>query len=536
MPGRRSCARGSTPRKPGGKPRPTRHAGLLLDLIRSLLGTKRSPTGATVTTGGPDDLRREAEAHERAGRLNEALACYRAWTGRDPRAVDAWLGLGNVQADLWSIEDALAAYRTALELAPDSASIFSGILFFSHYLAPADPAALFELHRRYGALMRRTRPPLDDAGVPPRDPRRRLRIGYVSPNFSRHSVGYFIAPVIAAHDRSRYEVFCYYTHRLSDDTTARIRQAADGWREVAGAGDDALDALIRADRIDVLVDLAGHCKGNRLAVFARKPAPVQVTWLGYPDTTGLATMDARITDAIADPAPEADARHTERLCRIEGAFLTYEPPADSPPVVERDGLPVVFGSFNHVAKLNPATISVWADILARVPGARLVLKSGPLDRAETRSRVLECFERHGVAAARIAVEGWREDRASHLATYAGVDIALDTFPYNGTTTTCEALWMGVPVVSRVGTVHMSRVGASLLDCVGLGELAARSDAAYVATAVALAHDEPHRARLRAGLRERLRASPLLDHAGFTRRLEARYLEALEARADGDRAP
>jgi predicted O-linked N-acetylglucosamine transferase (SPINDLY family) len=164
----------------------------------------------------------------------------------------------------------------------------------------------------------------------------------------------------------------------------------------------------------------------------------------------------------------------------------------------------VFGSFNHVAKLNPGTIAVWADILARVPGARLALKSGPLDRAETRLRVLECFERHGVAAARIAVEDWRADRASHLATYAGIDVALDTFPYNGTTTTCEALWMGVPVVSRVGTVHMSRVGASLLDC--------------------------------AGLRERLRASPLLDHAGFTRRLEARFLEALEARADGDRAP
>jgi predicted O-linked N-acetylglucosamine transferase (SPINDLY family) len=483
----------------------------------------------------PDDLRREAEAHERAGRLNDALECFRAWTERDPRAVDAWLGVGNVLADLWSIEDALAAYRSALELAPDSASIFSGILFFSHYLVPADPDGLFELHRCYGELMRRTRPPRGGAGTHPPDPQRRLRIGYVSPNFSRHSVGYFIAPVIAAHDRSRYEVFCYYTHRLSDDTTARIRQAADGWRDVAGASDDALEALIREDRIDVLVDLAGHCKGNRLAVFARKPAPLQVTWLGYPDTTGLDTMDARITDAIADPAPEADTRHTERLRRIEGGFLTYEPPPDCPAVAARSAAPVVFGSFNHVAKLNPATIAVWADILARVPGARLVLKSGPLDRAETRNRVLECFERHGVAAARIGVEGWREDRASHLSAYAEVDIALDTFPYNGTTTTCEALWMGVPVVSRVGTVHMSRVGASLLGCVGLGEFAARSDAAYVATAVALAHDGTRRAALRAGLRDRLRASPLLDHAGFTRRLEARYLEALATRDDGDRA-
>jgi predicted O-linked N-acetylglucosamine transferase (SPINDLY family) len=441
-----------------------------------------------------------------------------------------------VLAHRWSIAEALDAYCKALELAPDSTSIHSGVLFFSHYLAPADPAGLFDLHRRYGEMMRRSRPPRAGERAVTRDPERRIRVGYVSPNFSRHSVGYFVAPVIAAHDRRRFEVFCYYTHRLSDDATGRIRQSADGWRDVATASDDALEALIREDGIDVLVDLAGHCKGNRLAVFARKPAPLQVTWLGYPDTTGLEAIDVRVTDAVADPAPEADARHTERLWRMDGTFLAYEPPADSPAIAaRRGGEPVVFGSFNHVAKLNEPTIALWAEILARVPGSTLVLKSGLFDHADTRDRVLESFERHGVAVARIEVHGWRADRGSHLALYGAVDIALDTHPYNGTTTTCEALWMGVPVVSRAGVVHMSRVGASILRCVDLGELVAESDARYVDLAVALAGDEPRRAALRTGLRERLRASPLLDHAEFTRRLEQCYLQVRRSHCDGDQA-
>jgi predicted O-linked N-acetylglucosamine transferase (SPINDLY family) len=506
---------------------------MLLNLIRGLLGAKgREAPGTAADDRSSEDLRHEADELERAGRLHDALERYRAWAERDPRAADAWLGVGNVLADLWSIPEALAAYRTALALAPESPSIFSGLLFFSHYLAPADPAGLLELHRRYGEMMRRTRPPraAADPGAP--DPGRRIRVGYVSPNFSRHSVGYFIAPVIAAHDRRQFEVFCYYTPRLSDDATARIRASADGWRDVATASDDALEALIRADGIDVLVDLAGHCKGNRLAVFARKPAALQLTWLGYPDTTGLDAIDVRITDGIADPAPGADARHTERLWRMDGTFLAYDPPRDSPGVAARRAdAPVAFGSFNHAAKLNEPTIALWAEILARVPDARLILKSGLLDRADTRDRVLERFERNGVAVARIEVEGWRPDRGSHLALYGEVDIALDTYPYNGTTTTCEALWMGVPVVSRAGDVHMSRVGASLLRGAGLGELVAESDAQYVELAVALAGDAARRARLRASLRERLRASPLLDHAGFTRQLEQCYLQSLGTRHD-----
>jgi predicted O-linked N-acetylglucosamine transferase (SPINDLY family) len=360
-------------------------------------------------------------------------------------------------------------------------------------------------------------------------PERRLRIGYVSPNLSRHSVGYFIEPVIRSHDRRRFEVFCYYNHALADDATGRMRKAADGWRDIAAGDDESVERMVREDGIDILIDLAGHSKGNRLNVFARRPAPVQMTWLGYPDTTGLTAMDYRLTDQVADPAPAAELGHTEKLLRMDGCFLCYEPPDDAPPVKLRgqDG-PVVFSSFNSIAKLNAETIRIWAGILAEVPGSLLALKSAPLRFPETVERVLEALERNGVDAARVDVRGWIGERRQHLDAYGDVDIALDTFPYNGTTTTCEALWMGVPVITLAGHVHMSRVGASLLQCAGLDRLVARDKAAYVRLAVELANDTQGRQALRAGLRRQLAVSPLLDHARFTRGLEAHYRQAWHA--------
>jgi predicted O-linked N-acetylglucosamine transferase (SPINDLY family) len=308
---------------------------------------------------------------------------------------------------------------------------------------------------------------------------------------------------------------------LSDDTTQRIRGLADGWRDVAGIDDAAVDAMIREDKIDILFDLAGHSKGNQLGVFARRPAPVQMTWLGYPDTTGLAAIDCRITDATADPAPAAEARHTERLLRIDDCFVCYQPPPDAPPVAVREpGAAIAFSSFNNIAKLNAVTIRTWGKILAAVPGSRLALKSSSLNFPDTVDRLLDCCERGGIDPARIELRGWVADRRQHLELYGEIDIALDTFPYNGTTTTCEALWMGVPVITLAGEVHMSRVGATLLHSAGLDELVARDEAHYANTAIALAVDAGWRKSLRAGLRTRLLASPLLDHAGFTRKLEA----------------
>ena len=512
---------------------------LVRDLFRprsapsiGVTGTVSRSTGEKNSLDAPDaaatcaELLKEADSLAEAGRLTEALESYRACAKAHPQSLDARLGAAGVLMDLWSVDDAIAEYAAALELAPTASVVFSALLFHSHYRSPADAQLLFGLHRQYGAMMRQVEAPRLSGPAPAPTPGRRLRIGYISPNFSRHSVGYFIEPVIRSHDRDRYEIFCYYSHRLADDTTERIRGLADGWRDVANVGDTALESQIRTDGIDILIDLAGHSKGNRLSTIARRPAPVQFTWLGYPDTTGLAAMDYRITDQTADPAPAADGRHTERLLRMEGCFLCYQPPADSPPVAVRDtAAAVVFSSCNNLAKLNGQTLRMWGTILAAVPGSRLVLKAAALGFPDTVERLLEACERNGIEPSRVELQGWIKGRGEHLAHYDEVDIALDTFPYNGTTTTCEALWMGVPVITLAGDAHMSRVGASLLGVVGLADLVAKSDMEYTQIAIALAQDRGRRGALRAEMRDRLRASPLLDYAGFTRQLERHYWRA-----------
>jgi predicted O-linked N-acetylglucosamine transferase (SPINDLY family) len=502
---------------------------LVGNLFRARDGRSGDASDSAGRDGKPAEVLQRADTAVKDGRLEIALELYRACLQAHPRSLDAHLGAASVLVDLWSNDEAVAAYEGAREIAPASSQIFSALLFHRHYLSPADPAHLFDLHRAYGAMMQVAwpRPPADYPQKP--EPERRLRIGYVSPNLSRHSVGYFMEPVIRSHDRRLFEVFCYYNHALSDDATRRMRGSADGWRDIAGSDDDAVARMVREDRIDILVDLAGHSKGNRLGVFARGTAPVQLTWLGYPDTTGLAAVDFRITDHTADPAPAAEQRHTEKLLRMDACFLCYQPPADAPPVKPREaGTPVVFSSFNNIAKVNAETIRLWGRILAGVPHSRLVLKSSALSFPDTVDRLLDGFEHAGVDPARVDLRGWIGERQQHLDAYGDIDIALDTFPYNGTTTTCEALWMGVPVITQAGEVHMSRVGASIMHCADLDELVAHDDAQYVSTAIELARDAARRQALRAHLRSRLLASPLLDHAGYTRQLEAHYRQAWRA--------
>lgn len=493
---------------------------MLKNFMRAVFG---SADQAPAAAPGPAATLQRAGDAARAGRLNEALELYYARLEADPRSLDACLGAAGVLVDLWRLDDAVVAYERARALAPASGAVFSALLFHRHYLLPVDAQRLFELHRQFGAL---AAPFQEPAAAARQDPRRRLRVGYLSPNLSRHSVGYFVAPLLRCHDRSELEVFCYYNHALSDDATQRMRKMADGWREIADKDDKTVARMIRDDAIDVLVDLAGHSKGNRLGVFAQRPAPLQMTWLGYPDTTGLPAIGYRVTDATVDPAPAAEARHTEKLARIDGCFLCYEPPADAPAIATRAaGAPIVFSSFNNLAKINPATLALWGRILEAVPDSRLVLKSAPLSFPDTVDRVVDALEHCGIDPARVDLRGWTSGREQHLDAYGEVDVALDTFPYNGTTTTCEALWMGVPVVTLAGEVHMSRVGASILDCSGLNELIARDEAHYVRIASELAADGARRRMLRQDLRARLLASPLLDHAGFTRKLETVYRAA-----------
>ena len=490
---------------------------MLLRLLSTIFRSSGKRRAADTAEGNLADCLKRGLAIEKAGRLSEALAAYRACAKRFPRELQPRLAIANALSALWRIDECIAAFSEAIELVPHADAPRSEYLMFLHYATYPDARRLFEAHRAYGEIVAGDAAalgPLDLGNAP--DPERPLRIGYVSGNLYRHSVGYFIEPVIARHDRTRYESYCYHTQAYSDDTTERIARAAHAWRQVAGADDDTLARRIRDDRIDILVDLSGHTRANRLRVFARRAAPVQVTWLGYPDTTGVAAVDYRITDAIADPAPAADALHTERLLRLPVPFLTYQPPVDSPAVASRDaGNEIVFACFNLLIKVNERTVGVWARILDDVPRARLVVKSAMLGNEETARGVREAFVARGIDPRRVELRAWAPDRAAHLAAYNDVDIALDTFPYNGTTTTCEALWMGVPVVTLTGEMHMSRVGAVLLGATGLGDLVAADEEAYVRRAVELARDVNRRRELRAGLRARLAASKLLDHTAFT---------------------
>jgi predicted O-linked N-acetylglucosamine transferase (SPINDLY family) len=333
-------------------------------------------------------------------------------------------------------------------------------------------------------------------------------------------------------------VLCFADVPHADAQTAAFQQIADGWHNVTGRTDRDVAALVQRERVDILVDCAGHTRGNRLAVFARKPAPVQVTWLGFPGTTGLPAIDFRFTDAIADP-PGADAFATETLVRLPHGFLCYAPPLSVPDVAPAPSAltgRITFGSFNNLAKLTPAVIETWARILGQVPGARLLLKAKQFSDPPTRASALDRFAAGGIAADRLDVRTTVAAQDAHLAAYAAVDIALDPFPYNGATTTCEALWMGVPVVTLRGQRHAGRVGASLLTHAGLGEWIADTIDDYVAKAVALAQDRGQLAARRMRLRDQVMTSALGDARGFAATVEDAYRVLWERWCATDPAP
>ena len=362
------------------------------------------------------------------------------------------------------------------------------------------------------------------ASPPPTDGRR-LRVGYISRDFTTHSVAYFLEPLLANHDRAAFEIFCYSDVERPDATTARLRTYTDHWCSIVGQSDDAVTGKIRGDAIDILVDLAGHSKGNRLLVFARRAAPVQVTWLGYPNTTGLRSMDYRVTDEISDPTGVAEKLATETLIRLPGGFICYRPASETPELLDppsRVNGAITFGNFNSIAKLTPEIISLWSQLLNRIPGSKLLLKSNGLGDEVLRARILGNFETGGIDPTRIELLGWTTSTYFHLALYNKIDIALDTSPYNGTTTTCEALWMGVPVVTLVGDRHAARVGASILTQIDMTDCIALNEAAYVDIAFSLANDPEKLNLIRRSCREKLRSSPLMDEAGFARQMEAAF--------------
>jgi predicted O-linked N-acetylglucosamine transferase (SPINDLY family) len=462
-------------------------------------------------------------ALEARGRVTEAVDAYEMALSLEPEFVPAIHMKGNALFRQGQVGEAIRATERVVDLDGSRSTTFSNALVMANHYDGLGPEDLLFRHREYEGRFGRGL----GAGVVhgnDRDAERRLRVGYVSPDLRLHSVAYFVEPVLAHHDHARFEVFCYHTNGLADAVSERLRAVADGWVQAEGLDEAALAERIRADRIDVLVDLAGHTAGGRPLVFARRPAPVQAAYLGYPTTTGLAAMGYRITDWEVDPAGY-EAFNAEVPVRLPGSYFCYRPLASAPavgPLPAGAGGPITFGTFNNFAKVSAAALALWAQVLAALPGSRLMIKAKSLADASVRERLLERFGAHGIGAERLVLRGWQVEVGGQLALYGEVDIGLDTYPYNGATTTCEALWMGVPVVTLCGRTHASRMGRSLLKAAGLGELVAETPEGYVQAVLTLAQDRERLAGLRAGLRERLRASALMDEPAHARALEAAY--------------
>lgn len=474
------------------------------------------------------DLHAEADADEAEALYERALAIA-------PASAEAHYNLGNLLLRCGRADDAIERYRSALAIQPSFVRAYSNLLCALNYADSASPEAIrdahFEFDRRYAQGLARPAPPPRTRGRGDH-----LRVGYVSPDFRDHAVGRLVEPALEHHDRERVIVHCYSDVKKPDARTARLRGYAAAWRDIVGLDDGAVAAAIREDRIDVLVDLTGHTEDHRLLVFARKPAPVQVTWIGYPNTTGLAAMDYRITDALADPAGATEQLHSERLFRLPEVYLPCTAPAEridpGPPPSASLGR-VTFGSFNNVAKVSGTTLRLWARVLQALAGSRLLMVTVPEGR--TRARLLDAFARHGVSADRIELRG-RLSHDAFMRTHREVDIALDTFPYHGTTTTVHTLWMGIPVVTLAGDTHRARAGVSLLANAGCGDLVAQSEDEYVSVATGLAGDGARLHALRATLRERVERGPIMDGARFARVLEGAYEEMYEAVSAQARKP
>lgn len=511
----------------------------LLDTGRAaeaLVVLERAAAGA-ATAWGPL-LANLGNARRMNGDLAGAVAAIRQAADCDPGNPTTLANLGATLSEAGALCEAAEACRAALRLAPDDRAARANLaacLFdtgdvagaLAHWRADPDDRqaganALYAMNFVPGLGRTETAAAARDWAlrhappVPPghfandRDPDRRLRVGFVSPDLRSHSVAWFLLPVLEALDPARIEAHAFSELAVEDAISARLRRHFAAWQPTAGSDTAALAAAVRAARIDVLVDLAGHTAGNRLDAFAARAAPVQASWLGYPEITGVAAIDARLTDADIDPAPAPDEAGPERPLRLPRGAHAYRLPDGAPDVAARGDGPPVFGSFNNWPKHAPACLAAWARILTRVPGSRLVLKNKAMADGTVRAQAVDFFVARGIAAERIETLARVSDPRGHLALYGMLDVALDPFPYNGVTTTCEALAMGVPVVALRGATPAGRTAAAFVARIGCPELAADTVDAYVDAAVALVGDRARLAAYRRTLRARLAVSPLGD--------------------------
>jgi predicted O-linked N-acetylglucosamine transferase (SPINDLY family) len=455
--------------------------------------------------------------------LDAAAEAFRHAVRLAPQDATPLNNLAVVMKEAGDIGEATRLLRRCVELKPSSLEIHSNLILTLHYDPTTTSADIASAHEAWNRL--HATPAHSHSNTP--EPGRRLRLGFVSPDLRDHVVGRALLPSFRRFDPDRFELYCY-GNTVEDPVGAEFRARCHGWRELGTKTAAQLAETIAADGVDILIDLALHTSDNRLDVFALKPAPLQISWLGYPESSGVATMDYRLTDAWLEPPSGNQLAHPqEKAALLPECWTCYEPPTGYPEVnalPSAAGKPFTFGSFNNNCKINGAVLDAWAQLLLATPGSRLQLLA---KQGGHRRRFVDEFARRGVDAARILFADYLPASAdlsqgALLARYHDIDVALDTFPYGGMTTTLDALWMGVPVVSLVGERNLGRAGLSILNNVGLGELATKDVNAYVETAVRLAGDQVRLAALRASLRERMRSSPLLDAEGYTRKVEQAF--------------
>lgn len=462
--------------------------------------------------------------HQLQHRLEEATADFQQALAWKPDDAEFNNSLASILKALGRLDEAFAGYRRALALAPRRADIHSNLILALHYRSGQEQALEAELQRWNSChaqpLARSIRPHTHE-----RSPERQLRVGYISPDFRLHSVAFFLLPLLQAHDHRVVHITAFTTSPRVDHVTDQLISCVAEWRSLVGVSDEAAAQFIRDNHIDLLVDLSGHTAKNRLPLFARKPAPIQISFLGFPGKTGLQAIDYRLSDRWVEPVDIDPNASSEQLAYLPETAWCFAPLSGRPPVsvlpAARVGY-ITFGCFNNFAKVTDDLVRLWAKILQSVPHSRLMLKGLALASPTVAQRLRILVQTHGVAPDRLDLRPQTASAFDHLRCYEEVDIALDTFPYHGTTTTCEALWMGVPVVTLAGQTHVSRVGVSLLTNAGLPEFVAITPGSYVEKAVATARDLPALSHLRTNLRHRLQSSPLMDGPRFARAVEAAY--------------
>ena len=463
-------------------------------------------------------------ALKRLGRLEDAVAAYEGALELRPEYAEAHNNLGNAFKDQGDLDEALVAFRTALELNPSFDEAHSNLLSCLYYHPSCDRQTIFAEHRKWNAQHAVPLSPTANLHGNAAIPEKRIRLGLVSHNFRRHPVGYLALSALEALDTEAVELYCYADIIHGDDLTERFREAAHTWRSTVGMSDENIAALIGGDEIDILVDMSGHGTGSRLLVFAHRPAPVQVKWVGCQNnTTGMDAIDYFISDSVETPAHH-EPWYTEEIVRLPDSYVCYEPPHYAPAVAPLPAISnghITFGCFNNLTKVYRQAVALWSRLLKGAPASRLILKAKQLNDAAVRARYQAMFAAHGIVPERLDLLGYSL-HAELLAHYSDVDIALDPIPYSGCLTTCEALWMGVPVVTMPGEIFAHRHSASFLGTVGLTDWLATTPEQYLQIAERHCGDLDGLAALRAGLRERVRRSPLCDAPRFAGNLEAAF--------------